>query len=126
MENKPKRLKKHISFSKHEKDIYDYLEKQENASALIKRLVYNHMILEQNLITVPNTVKPSESLQTQEVQKAPQPKVSEPQKQEEPKVPEESKQKEKTPEPKTPEVQKDSNTMFTKEDLENQKILPEL
>lgn len=50
MSQKPKRLKKNISFSEHERDIYEYLDGIKNASALIKRLVYNHMILEQGLI----------------------------------------------------------------------------
>lgn len=40
-----KRLKKNISFSDHEKDIYDYLDKT-NASALVKKLVREHMIIE--------------------------------------------------------------------------------
>jgi hypothetical protein len=46
MAETPKRLKKNISFSDHEKDIYDYLGRQKNASALIKRLVLQHMIME--------------------------------------------------------------------------------
>ena len=45
MSEKPKRLKKNISFSEHERDIYDYLDKKGNASAFIKRL-----ILKRNLI----------------------------------------------------------------------------
>ena len=56
MAEKSKRLKKNISFSPHEKDIYDYLDSVENASALIKRLVYNHMIMEKGLVA-PNVVK---------------------------------------------------------------------
>ena len=39
-----KRLKKNISFSPNEKDIYDFLGEVPNASALIKKLVLNHMI----------------------------------------------------------------------------------
>ena len=39
------RIKKNISFSEHEKEIFDYLTKCGNASALIKKLVYKHMIL---------------------------------------------------------------------------------
>lgn len=38
------RLQKQISFSKHEKDIYDYLSEQENESGFVKRLILNHMI----------------------------------------------------------------------------------
>lgn len=50
MAEKPKRLKKNISFSEHERDIYEYLDGIKNASALIKRLVYNHMILEKGIV----------------------------------------------------------------------------
>ncbi|GAA0093038.1 hypothetical protein UT300009_30680 [Paraclostridium bifermentans] len=40
------RLRRQISFSQHEKDIYDYLDECNNASALVKRLVREHMLLE--------------------------------------------------------------------------------
>lgn len=40
------RLRRQISFSQHEKDIYDYLDECSNASALVKRLVREHMLLE--------------------------------------------------------------------------------
>lgn len=40
------RLRRQISFSQHEKDIYDYLDECNNASALIKKLVREHMLLE--------------------------------------------------------------------------------
>ena len=46
-----KRLKKNISFSAHEKDIYDYLEKQGNASAFIKRLILNQMMIDTGIVT---------------------------------------------------------------------------
>lgn len=50
-----KRLKKNVSFSEHEEDIYDYLcNDVKNASALIKRLVYNHMIVEKGLVAPSN------------------------------------------------------------------------
>ena len=39
-----KRLQKQISFSECERDIYDYLSEQKNASAFVKRLILNHMI----------------------------------------------------------------------------------
>lgn len=39
-----KRLKKNISFSPSEKDIYDFLTEQPNASSLIKELVLRYMI----------------------------------------------------------------------------------
>lgn len=42
------RLQKQISFSEHEKDIYDYLSSQKNASAFVKRLILNHMIENQD------------------------------------------------------------------------------
>lgn len=45
-----KRLKKNISFSTHEKDIYDYLNGMDNASAFIKRLVLNHMLMEKGMV----------------------------------------------------------------------------
>lgn len=41
------RLRKQLSFSEFEKDIYDYLENCKNASALVKKLVREHMIVEQ-------------------------------------------------------------------------------
>ena len=40
----PKRLKKNISFSPSEKDIYDFLSEVPNASALIKELVLGYML----------------------------------------------------------------------------------
>lgn len=40
------RLRKQISFSPHEQDIYDYLDKCKNASALVKKLVKEHIIIE--------------------------------------------------------------------------------
>lgn len=70
--NQPKRLKKNISFSEHDKDIYDYLNSVKNASALIKRLVYNHMILEQGLV-VPAvaTLETNKQVQEQETDTKP-------------------------------------------------------
>lgn len=50
MIEKPKRLKRNISFSAHEKDIYDYLNGLDNASAFIKRLVLNHMLMEKGVV----------------------------------------------------------------------------
>lgn len=57
MAEKPKRLKKNISFSEHERDIYEYLDGIKNASALIKRLVYNHMILEKGVAPIIPTIQ---------------------------------------------------------------------
>lgn len=51
-----KRLKKNISFSAHEKDIYDYLEKQGNASAFIKRLILNQMMIDRGIVS-PTVIK---------------------------------------------------------------------
>lgn len=50
-----KRLKKNISFSDHERDIYEYLDTVGNASAFIKRLILNHMMMEQG-VTAPKVV----------------------------------------------------------------------
>ena len=58
-----KRLKKNISFSEHERDIYEYLEKQGNASAYIKRLILNQMMIEQGLV-VPRVVETSKPKET--------------------------------------------------------------
>lgn len=71
MEDKPKRLKKHISFSAHEKDIYDYLEKQGNASAFIKRLILNNMIMEQTGVA-PVVIQTDKNEQKNEKPKEPE------------------------------------------------------
>lgn len=50
MVEKQKRLKKNISFSEHEKDIYDFLEEQGNASAFIKKLIREQMYLQRGIM----------------------------------------------------------------------------
>lgn len=129
----PKRLKKNISFSAHEKDIYDYLEGVGNASAFIKRLVLNHMLMEQGLVVptvvskpVENNTEQTESQESQESQ--------------EPEVPQESEVVEETDSP-AEEVEEEVNEEieenedasepsvemeFTEEDLEIKEIMPEL
>lgn len=62
MAETPKRLKKNISFSEHERDIYEYLEKQGNASAFIKRLILNHMLMEQGIVVPRAVVKDKEDV----------------------------------------------------------------
>ena len=106
MAEKPKRLKKNISFSEHERDIYDYLDGVKNASALIKRLVYNHMIMEKGLVAPVIVTAPLENSSPEVTQGTPK----------ESKKPEEPKDKE--PEVKQPEL--------TPEELENQRIAQEL
>lgn len=120
MAETPKRLKKNISFSEHDRDIYDYLNKQGNASAFIKRLVLQHMMMEQGIL-VPQAVKPVE-VKTEETKVEIEDKdvPCETKKVEEPKV----------EEPKV-EESKDNNdftvhTTFTAEDLENKSLIPDL
>ncbi len=62
MAETPKRLKKNISFSEHERDIYEYLDKQGNASAFIKRLILNHMLMEQGIVVPRAVVKDKEDV----------------------------------------------------------------
>lgn len=126
----PKRLKKNISFSAHEKDIYDYLEGVGNASAFIKRLVLNHMLMEQGLVVPTVVSKPVENNTEQ----------TESQESQEPEVPQESEVVEETDSP-AEEVEEEVNEEieenedasepsvemeFTEEDLEIKEIMPEL
>ena len=97
-----KRLKKNISFSAHEKDIYDYLEKQGNASAFIKRLILNQMMIDRGMVS-PVAVNPSIKDEKQNVSQG----TSEPK--EQAKKPKEEKPKE--------QVKK-----LTPEELENMQI----
>ena len=108
-----KRLKKNISFSEHERDIYEYLEKQGNASAFIKRLILNHMLMEQGVI-VPRVV-------VQEKKNVPQET--------------DSKETEQPKEPLEPSVDEvvesnepltDGGMQFSEEDKENIQLLPDL
>ena len=113
MAETPKRLKKNISFSEHERDIYEYLDKQGNASAFIKRLILNHMLMEQGVI-VPRVV-------VQEKENVPQET--------------DSKETEQPKEPLEPSVDEvvESNEpptnggmQFSEEDKENIQLLPDL
>ena len=124
----PKRLKKNISFSEHELDIFEYLNKQKNASAFIKRLIRNQMILDDGIVSVQVvTVEPKkESAPVETVDS----EVNEP---------EENNIKHEETNTNEPEKNsgEDSGTgedgeipvvemNFTDEDLENKSILPEL
>ena len=113
MAETPKRLKKNISFSEHERDIYEYLDKQGNASAFIKRLILNHMLMEQGVI-VPRVV-------VQEKENVPQET--------------DSKGTEQPKEPLEPSVDEvvesneppiDGGIQFSEEDKENIELLPDL
>lgn len=113
MAETPKRLKKNISFSEHERDIYEYLDKQGNASAFIKRLILNHMLMEQGVI-VPRVV-------VQEKKNVPQET--------------DSKETEQPKEPLEPSVDEvvesnepptDGGMQFSEEDKENIQLLPDL
>ena len=115
-----KRLKKNISFSEHDRDIYDYLNKQGNASAFIKRLILQHMMMEQGIL-VPQAVKPVE-VKTEETKVELEKKD----------VPCETQQPEETKveESKVEETKDNKNftvyTTFTPEDLENKSLVPDL
>lgn len=124
----PKRLKKNISFSEHELDIFEYLNKQKNASAFIKKLIRNQMILDEGIVSVQVvTVEPkkeSAPVKTADSEVKELSKVNEP---EENNI--------KHEETNTNEPEKDSGEdsetpvvemNFTEEDLENKSILPEL
>lgn len=118
MAEKPKRLKKNISFSPHEKDIYDYLDTVENASALIKRLVYNHMIMEKGLVAPRVEVKDKnikqETQEESDVTNEDETSVT---------VDETAETEETVDETaEEPKVE----TAFTKEDLETIELLPDL
>lgn len=113
MAETPKRLKKNISFSEHERDIYEYLDKQGNASAFIKRLILNHMLMEQGVI-VPRVV-------FQEKENVPQ--ETDGKETEQPKEPLEPSVDEvvESNEPPT-----DGGMQFSEEDKENIQLLPDL
>lgn len=111
-----KRLKKNISFSAHEKDIYEYLEQQGNASAFIKRLILNQMMIDRGIVApIVTKVKeqevnvqcetPNKDNQTEEVVIV---TSDEPQEKDD------------------KELVMTVETKFTKEDLETLNILPDL
>lgn len=121
-----KRLKKNISFSEYERDIYDYLNSVKNASALIKRLVYNHMLLEKGLIipTVANVDMSKQEIvtETKEPEKIKEKeniKNTENEKEEQLKDATDEQAITMDEEPKVP-------TEFSDEDLINKEILPDL
>ena len=112
MAKTPKRLKRNISFSAHEKDIYDYLDGVDNASALIKRLVYNHMIMEQGLVTpvAPVIVKSSVKNDNQNV----------------PQETSDSKEQSQDTDKSTEEQPQDQIKKLTPEEQENQFLMNQL
>lgn len=117
-----KRLKKNISFSAHEKDIYDYLEKQGNASAFIKRLILNQMMIDNGIIS-PTVVKVKE--QEENVQCETSNKDNQ---QEEVTVPS-NEPKDNSDNESSDELQSEELTVetdFTEEDLETIQVLPDL
>lgn len=117
-----KRLKKNISFSAHEKDIYDYLEKQGNASAFIKRLILNQMMIDNGIIS-PIVVKVEE--QEENVQCETSNKDNQ---QEEVTVPS-NEPKDNSDNESSDELQSEELTVetdFTEEDLETIQVLPDL
>ena len=79
MAETPKRLKKNISFSEHELDIFEYLNRQKNASAFIKKLIRNQMIIDEGIVSVQVvTVEPKKENVPYETQEETEPEVIEP------------------------------------------------
>ena len=137
MAETPKRLKKNISFSEHEKDIFEYLNRQKNASAFIKKLVRNQMIIDEGIVSVQVVkVEPKKENVPCETQEETEPEVTESETIDEPQVSEsETEEQETVDEPE----ETDDNSIEIKdglqplveiqlsdEDLENQDLLPEL
>ena len=133
MAETPKRLKKNISFSEHELDIFEYLNRQKNASAFIKKLVRNQMIIDEGIVSVQVVkVEPKKENAPCETQEETEPEVSE---SEETESESETEEQETVDEPE----ETDDNSIEIKdglqplveiqlsdEDLENQDLLPEL
>ena len=151
MAETPKRLKKNISFSEHELDIFEYLNRQKNASAFIKKLVRNQMIIDEGIVSVQVVkVEPKKENVPCETQEETEPEVTESETIDEPQVSEseetESESEETESESETEEQETvdepeetDDNSIEIKdglqplveiqlsdEDLENQDLLPEL
>ena len=137
MAETPKRLKKNISFSEHELDIFEYLNRQKNASAFIKKLVRNQMIIDEGIVSVQVVkVEPKKENVPCETQEETEPEVTESETIDEPQVSEsETEEQETVDEPE----ETDDNSIEIKdglqplveiqlsdEDLENQDLLPEL
>lgn len=134
MAKTPKRLKKNISFSAHEKDIYDYLEEQDNASAFVKRLITNQMMLDRGIATATVVKFKAEKITDEEetideedaCETLPEPQLKdvissekvETIDEEEPEISEDEVEKEDE-EPTVP-------MNFTEEDLQTIELLPEL
>lgn len=111
MTETPKRLKKNISFSEHELDIFEYLNRQKNASAFIKKLIRNQMIIDEGIVSVQVvTVEPKKEQVVNVSQEETEPEETE----DEISI--------TTDEDNTPVTQIE----LSEEDLENQKFLPDL
>ena len=144
MAETPKRLKKNISFSEHELDIFEYLNRQKHASAFIKKLVRNQMIIDEGIVSVQVVkVEPKKENVPCETQEETEPEVTESETIDEPQVSEseETESESETEEQETvdePEETDDNSIeikdglqplveiQLSDEDLENQDLLPEL
>lgn len=145
MAETPKRLKKNISFSEHELDIFEYLNRQKNASAFIKKLVRNQMIIDEGIVSVQVVkVEPKkENVPSEPEETESEPEVTESETIDEPQVSEseETESESETEEQETvdePEETDDNSIeikdglqplveiQLSDEDLENQDLLPEL
>lgn len=126
MAETPKRLKKNISFSEHEKDIFEYLNRQKNASAFIKKLVRNQMIIDEGIVSVQVVkVEPKKENAPCETQEETEPEVTESETIDEPQVSESEETDDNSIEIKDG-LQPLVEIQLSDEDLENQDLLPEL
>lgn len=144
MAETPKRLKKNISFSEHELDIFEYLNRQKNASAFIKKLVRNQMIIDEGIVSVQVVkVEPKKENVPCETQEETEPEVTESETEEQETVdePQVSESEETESESETVDEPEETNDnsieikdglqplveiQLSDEDLENQDLLPEL
>ena len=126
MAETPKRLKKNISFSEHELDIFEYLNRQKNASAFIKKLIRNQMIIDEGIVSVQVvTVEPKKEQVVHVPQKEIEPEVTESQ------VTEPEEISDNTAENESSITIEDGlqplvEMKLSDEDLENQDLLPDL
>ena len=128
MAETPKRLKKNISFSEHERDIYEYLDKQGNASAFIKRLILNHMLMEQGVIVPREVVQEKENVpqetDSKETEQSNEP--LEPSAEEVVETVEDETTKSDDEVVESSEPPTDGGMQFSEEDKENIQLLPDL
>ena len=120
-----KRLKKNISFSEHERDIYEYLDTVGNASAFIKRLILNHMLMEQGVVVPRVVVQEKENVTQGTNDKQTDEVVTQETNNKETEQPKEVIVKPKNP-PSDEEIAKILGMKFTEEDKLNQQLLPDL